>query len=570
MKNLTITTVTPKTVLGNPMKNAENIIEVIKNINSDIIVFPELSLTGVNVGDFVYNKEFIKNEKVAFDKVKEEVKEKLIILGSIEVYNNKIFNVIYLLYNKNIIGITKKNYIDDRNKLELRSFSNDIIDLEIVKNVHYIEHLGLSLGIDFNNDNLDLNKFDYSLYNSDLIINPSSSVFAVRKDLERINYIKTISNTFKIPYVYVTNGICETSSDVVYSGTQIVYNKEMELLNVSNLSFDNVINTVFIESNDCESKGLKLVNTLENHVMKYPFRLNSVECEQVCSVTAAALYKRLNHIGINATVIGVSGGLDSTLALMFLYDCYKKYNIPTEYIYGITMPGLATGDKTKNIAWNLMTKLGITCLEKPIKVEVENHLKLIGHDGVTKDVTYENAQARYRTYILMNYANLCKGLVIGTSDMSEIALGWSTFNGDQIAMYGLISGIPKTTVKELVKYYSVKYPIVKEELEAVLDLPITPELTGNDQFTEDLIGRYDINDFIMYYMFNENFSKDEILEYATLYFDKSSEEISLYYDRLLRRFKQNQFKRYASCEGIKIFDLSLSPRVGYIFPGDMK
>ena len=133
MKNLTITTVTPKTVLGNPMKNAENIIEVIKNINSDIIVFPELSLTGVNVGDFIYNKEFIKNEKVAFEKVKEEIKDKLVILGSIEVYNNKIYNVIYLLYNKNIICITKKNYIDDRNKLELRSFSNDIIDLEIVK-----------------------------------------------------------------------------------------------------------------------------------------------------------------------------------------------------------------------------------------------------------------------------------------------------------------------------------------------------------------------------------------------------------------------------------------------------
>ena len=570
MKNLTVTTITPKTVLGNPLKNAENIIEIINKINSDIIVFPELALTGVNLGDFVYNKEFILNVEQAFNKVKEEVKEKIVILGSIKLHNNKLFNVMYLLYNQEIIGISKKNYIDERNKLELRSFSNDIIDIELVKNVHYIKHLELNLGIDFNNDNLDLNKFDYSLYNSDIIINPSSSIFEVRKDISRTNYVKTISKTFNIPYVYVTNGVCETSSDVVYSGAQIVYNNGNELLNEAIISFDNVINNFDIQILENKDKGLKLVNTLEKNVVKYPFSLSGSECESVCSITCAALYKRLMHIGINATVIGVSGGLDSTLAVMFLYDCYKKYNIPFEYIYGITMPGLATGDKTKSIAWNLMTKLGITCLEKPIKVEVENHLKLIGHDGVTKDVTYENAQARYRTYILMNYANLCKGLVIGTSDMSEVALGWSTFNGDQIAMYGLNSGIPKTTVKDLVKYYSIKYPQVKEELEAVLDLPITPELTGNDQFTEDLIGRYDINDFIMYYIFKENFSKKEIIEYATVYFDKSAEEIGLYYDRFLRRFKQNQFKRYASCEGIKVFDLSLSPRVGYIFPGDMK
>ena len=570
MKNLTISTVTPKTFLGNPLKNADNIIEIINNLTSDIIVFPELSITGVNVGDFINNKEFINSFDLAFNKIKEAVKEKLVLVGGIKLHNNKLYNVIYLLYNGEVIGITKKNYLNNQNKLELRNFSNDLLDLENVKTVHYIEHLGFTLGIDFNNDNFEVEKFDYSLYNSDIIINPSSSIFEIRKNIKRLNYIKTIAGEFKIPYVYVTNGITETSSDVVYSGIQIVYNKEEELLRSDVVSFDNVINSINLCIDKYNDKSLKLVNNLKNNIEKYPFRLNFDECEQVSSLTCAALYKRLMHIGISSTVIGVSGGLDSTLALMFLYDCYKKYNLNLSNIYGITMPGLATGDKTKNIAWNLMQKLGITCLEMPIKKEVENHLKLIGHDGITKDVTYENAQARYRTYILMNYANLCKGLVIGTSDMSEIALGWSTFNGDQIAMYGLNSGIPKTSVKELVKYFSIKYPCVKEELDAVLDLPISPELTGNDQFTEDIIGRYDINDFIMYYVFKENFSKNEIMEYASIYFDKSKEEIGLYYDRLLRRFKQNQFKRYASCEGVKIFDLSLSPRVGYIFPGDMK
>ena len=269
-------------------------------------------------------------------------------------------------------------------------------------------------------------------------------------------------------------------------------------------------------------------------------------------------------------VIGISGGLDSTLALLFAYDTYKKYGMNTKNIHAITMPGLGTGSKSKNLALNLMSKLNVTSNEVSIKKEALIQLKLLQHDPAIHDITYENVQARARTNYLMNYANLIGGMVIGTGDMSEIALGWSTFNGDHMAMYNLNAGLPKTAVKALVKYHIDIYPEIKVELKKVYNAIISPELTGSDQATEDKIGKYQINDFVMYHLFTKGASKERIIYLLEICFGLKKNQALKYYTNFLKRFNSNQYKRLTGPEGVKIFELSFSPRGDFRYPGDMK
>ena len=217
-----------------------------------------------------------------------------------------------------------------------------------------------------------------------------------------------------------------------------------------------------------------------------------------------------------------------------------------------------------------MQKLGVTMKEVSIKKEAMNQLKLLNHNMLEKDVTYENVQARIRTMYLMNLANLEKGIVLGTGDMSEIALGWSTFNGDHMSMYNLNSGLPKTTIKALVKYFITIYPKVKNELKKVYNAVISPELTGFDQATEDKIGKYQINDFILYHIFMRGASKERIIYLLGICFHLESNDCLKYYENFMRRFNLNQYKRLTSAEGIKIFKLTLNPRGDFRYPGDMK
>lgn len=269
-------------------------------------------------------------------------------------------------------------------------------------------------------------------------------------------------------------------------------------------------------------------------------------------------------------VIGISGGLDSTLAVLIAARAFDALGKKREDIIAVTMPGLHTSKHTKNNAMNLMKALGTTILDIDINQHVKDHFDLIGHDGVTQDITYENTQARARTMILMNLANKHRGLVLGTGDLSELALGWCTYNGDQMSMYGINAGIPKTLVRFMITNYALHVfkEDAKETLLSIVDTPITPEL-ANNQKTEDTIGKYEVNDFIIHRVLRYGDDEARIKFILPTVFDLTQEEVMHYTKQFFKRFYQQQFKRQASPDAPKILDISVSPRGDLRLPSDI-
>ncbi|HOE15388.1 MAG TPA: NAD(+) synthase, partial [Candidatus Paceibacterota bacterium] len=296
---------------------------------------------------------------------------------------------------------------------------------------------------------------------------------------------------------------------------------------------------------------------------------NKEDYTDIINIQAASVIKRLEYIGINKVVLGVSGGLDSTLALLSLCYAFDKYNISRENIIAYMLPSKATSDRTYKNSVVLVEKLGVTKKEANIYSEVLHQLKAIGHDTLTKDVTYENVQARYRTFTLMNTANLNQAIVIGTSDMSEVALGWSTFNGDHMAMYGINAGLPKTVVKETVNFYKNIYPSVADVLTDIVNTPISPELSDSTQSTEEIIGKYEINDFILYHFLENGDDTDRIAYLLSKAMNIPLKEAKEWVVKFNNRFYSQQYKRLTSPESAKIMSFSLSPRTEVRLNGDI-
>lgn len=304
----------------------------------------------------------------------------------------------------------------------------------------------------------------------------------------------------------------------------------------------------------------------------------NIVCSEITDIQIAALSRRLLHIGCKHIVIGISGGLDSTLALLVSYKVFQKLNLDVKGIIAVTMPGFGTTKRTKANAVVLAEKLGITLLEISIEESVRLHFKEINHDENNHNVVYENAQARKRTHILMDLANKYNGIVVGTGDLSESALGWCTFSGDHISMYGINSGVPKTLVKYLIKWYGsdVFDGQISEILSDISETPISPELLPPDindnitQETENSIGPYILHDFILYYFVRHSFSRTKIEYLANVTFGRNytSEYISKILDTFFKRFFDNQFKRNAVPDGPKIGTVSLSPRADWRMPSD--
>jgi len=279
----------------------------------------------------------------------------------------------------------------------------------------------------------------------------------------------------------------------------------------------------------------------------------------------------MDYLGLKNLVIGVSGGLDSSLALLVAVRAYDYLGLDPKGIRAYTMPGMHTSSRTKDNAHLLMSLLGVYSEEIDIKEHVLDHLKLLGHDGVKQDTTYENAQARARTMVLMNQANQHNGIVLGTGDLSEIALGWSTYNGDQMSMYNVNGGIPKTVVRFMIKCYAdfIFDGEIKKCLYDILDTPITPELAA-DQKTESIIGKYEINDFILYRFLNCGDDESRIKFLLSKTFDIKQADIEQYVKNFFSRFYSQQFKRTASPDSPKVFDSALSPRSDFRMPSDIK
>lgn len=596
--------------LGKPIDNALEIIKCGKSLkDASIVLFPEMSLTGYNLGDWVVNSELLNNTLKALKMVVDESNESVWLVGGPYNLNGDLYNVCYVIQNKKILGIVPKMHLSNYREFnDGRSYKSGLEYLNKHINVNilgFIVPFGMllfkndivSFGVEICEDLWQNYAPHIDLYNegANIIFNLSSSTFSVGKSRRRVALCENASFLGSGAYVYTSTGITETTSDVFMAGHMIATECGEILLNHEALNDEEVCKYVDIDLTKIQTSKLvknayqsirkvgievvpyylrlecDLLKKIDRNICSNPFSLKTdTDKENVIDVLSNALYYRLKHIGIKKVVLGVSGGLDSTLALLICNRCFEKHNLDKSGIIAITMPGLGTGSKSKNNAYGLCNALGINLKEIDIKEEAIHHFNLIGKNDDKKDVTYENIQARYRTLVLMNLANLHGAIVVGTGDMSEIALGWSTFNGDQMSMYNLNGGLPKTIIRELTSYFIKLYPSAKESLQGVIDLPISPELTGSNQLTEDMIGKYEINDFLMYHVFNNGASRDRIASLIHQVFSLSLDDGYSYYDNFMKRFIRNQFKRLTGPESVKIFEFSFGPRSDYKFPGDMK
>lgn len=602
--------VTPKVYLGKPFENVKEILHVLnKCTKAKIIVYPELSITGYSIGDWLFNASLLKDAKEALKVLVENSTDQIMIVGLPLEYCGAIYNCACVIQNKKILGIVPKanlprtgefvetRYFTSGNKIinnptTISLFGEDVsFGSLLFKNK---EH-NVCFGIEVCGDMWGQTNPHQELFQkgADIIFNISASTYHFGKKKARTTLVGNTSSKYQGAYVYVSNGPTDSTSDITFTGHHAVAICGDFVIDEETMSLDTVVNYVDIDLEKirymryadgyCRDSQVVEHNFIdfklsesENYKLECLPSLNpfvpttNEEFNEIIDITSLSLKHRLDYIGIKKVVIGISGGLDSTLALLFAYTTFKRYNISPKNIIAITMPGFGTGSKSRNIAIHLMEKLNVTKREISIKKEAIQQLKMLDHDLETKDITYENVQARIRTMLLMNTANTEGAIVLGTGDMSEIALGWSTFNADQMSMYNLNAGLPKTTVKALVKYFIDLYPDLKNELNRVYNATISPELTGSDQSTEERIGKYQINDFILYHIFECGASFERVVYLLNECFGLDEAVATNYYNNFMKRFNRNQYKRLASPEGIKIFRLSLSPRGDFRYPGDMK
>lgn len=598
--------VVPKIKLGDAFSNAMEIVKIIeKDKKNAILVFPELTITGASLGDWFSNRQTIEDANLALKYILEHNDDHLIIIGSILEFNSCLYNVAYVIQGNRILGIVPKfNLNNTKDACEAKYFvdGHDFFeDIGEIKVFDQTVPMGTMLfrttdkaftfGVEIGTDNLSLPSVNGLLYynGAEVVFNLSNSSYNIKKNDEHLALCKSASLIGNAAYVYTSTGASETSSDVLFPGEQIVCCNGEVLLNQNSLNdYNSKITYADIDLEAIKYRRLISKNKVGNDIgwitiedIKYddyhldtkynnaPFITTDEQSDEILKVVSNALYNRLNYSRAKGAVIGISGGLDSTLALLMAVYMCDRFNLSRKIIHGITMPAMGTSSSSKERSINLMKKLEIDYHLMDVNEEVRHHLNLIGHDGETKNIAYENSQARYRTLVLMNFANTNSSLVVGTGDMSEIALGFATFNGDHMAMYNVNSGLPKTAIRHLTKHFIKYYPEIADELEEVCNAMISPELVSSSQSTEDFLGKYEINDFILYELLANGSSKERLVFLICELFNLNENEAETYYDRFLRRFKAQQYKRLTGPEGIKVFDISLSPRGELKMPGDL-
>lgn len=605
--------VTPELEVGNPNSNIKEILRVLSNSKASITVFPELCVTGYTCSDLFYQSALLDDVNEAITSFLElNNYDGIVVIGAPIELKGSLFNAAIVCKHHEILGIVPKRSLPNSKEFyEKRWFKSAAYETD--KTIRFLgkeypfgelifsdEGNNLHIGIEICEDmwatvtpgNL------LAMAGANVILNLSASNETLGKSDIRRNTVLENSRRNSGAYIYASAGVNESTSDTVFSGHNIICENGVMLVETENFSASSEIIYGDIDlgminfkrrtnTNLHDDIGIKAHPTVVNFSLKetndYDFETGFdrtpfvpkntpfKDFEKIAALQEYALFKRLKHTGAKSLVIGVSGGLDSTLALLVAYQAFKKLNYDMKNIIAVTMPGLGTTDRTKNNALGMMERLGLTILEKPINDSVVEHFKLIEHDPEIKDVTYENAQARIRTLILMDLANMHNGLVLGTGDMSEIALGWCTYNGDQMSMYGINCGIPKTLVKFMVEYYArYRFKEIEDLLMDVVNTPITPELIKG-QKTEDLVGKYEINDFILNRYLACGDSEDRIKYVLGLTFKELPlAEINKYTDNFFFRFFTQQFKRQASPDGPKILDIGLSSRGDYRLPSDIK
>lgn len=611
-----IACVSPKVSLGRPMDNVKEIINCLKEVNdTSIVCFPEMAITGYSISDLLFQEYMYKDNLEAIKYLLDNNPYKgVILVGTYIKVNDVLYNVCFAIQNDKVLGIIPKSFIPKTYEFyEERYFASgksakfdkvSILDQEVPFGNILFESKGVIFGVEICEDYWSPEAPNEALYaaGAQLIFNLSASTEYGAKEKARKLIAACSSLKGNGAYAYVSTSASETSSEVIFSSSVLIYENGVLLKEDDKLTIESKIVKADIDFGkikhirltkgwkryiDLDDANYKKVSfaleedsdyKFEDEINKMPFlprggsleSLDAYDYQHIIDLQAVALINRLKFIGINKCVIGVSGGLDSTLALLSIAYCFDKYGIDRKNIIALTLPSSNTSDTTYTNALALMKKLGVDMREVNIHDDVVRQEKLIGHDLSKKDTTYENIQARFRTYTLMNTANLEGGIVIGTSDMSEVALGWSTFNGDQMAMYGLNAGLPKTVVREVVRYYINIYPDLKECLLSVIGTPISPELAGKGQLTEDIIGKYEVNDFIMYHFFVNGDEKDRIAFLIQKAFGLGEKEANDYVNNFNKRFFTQQFKRITMPEGVKLLNISLSPRGDLRICGDTR
>lgn len=603
--------------IANVESNVNSINKIIKEVkptDTKLLVFPELSITGYTIGDVVLQNSLLDTAINGLQLIlNETIHSDLICCVGLPIQHlNNLYNCAAVIQNGKILGITVKTHIPTYNEFyEGRHFTSapknttiQICNQEVPFGSELIftakNFTQFSFGVEICEDawlpNAPSNQM--VLNGATIIVNLSASnELATKADYRRM-LISSISARGLCGYIYCSSGLGESSTDVVYSGHQLIV-ENGSIINESELFTTSIIySEIDILKLSSERRKMSSFNSVDNQPIyfecelvdlllnikyqKHPFipvsnNTRMKRCKEILNIQTHGLIQRLKATGINKVVVGISGGLDSTLALLVCHKAFIEMNIPTTNIIAITMPCFGTTPRTKNNALGLMEQLDVTFETIDITNSVEVQFKDLKQDPNIHDITYENVQARTRTQILMNKSNQVNGLVIGTGDLSEIALGWSTYNGDHMSMYAVNCSIPKTLVRHLVDYVqsNSNSQTLKKLLLDILDTPVSPELLpadGNNilQETEEIVGPYELHDFFLYHMvrfgdtpqkllrktmiaFEQQYSKDIILKWMELYY---------------KRFFMQQFKRSCIPDGPKVGSVSLSPRGDWRMPSD--
>lgn len=588
-----------------------------------IIVFPELCITGYTCADLFGQTLLLEEAEIALMQIMNNTRQMDIIsiVGMPLTVNNTLMNCAVALQKGKILGIVPKTYLPNhKESSEQRWFTSALAHTETSirlcgQNVPFGTNLlfdtaetcfGIEMGEDVWAPVPPSSTL--ALKGAEIIFNTSAASESIGKYTYLGSVLSQQSARCLSGYVFSSCGFGESTTDVVFGGNGLIYENGTllaaserfslkEQLIISEIDVERIrnerrINTTFAANMaQCKEQAAIHVSTelvnqrdliLTRPIEAHPFvpqgeTLNQ-RCEEIFEIQVMGLAKRLIHTNCKTVVVGISGGLDSTLALLVCVKTFDKLGFSRKGIVGITMPGFGTTDRTYNNALHLMSSLGITTHEISIKDACIQHFKDIDHDMTKHDVTYENSQARERTQILMDYANKVNALVIGTGDLSELALGWATYNGDHMSMYGVNGSIPKTLVKYLVNWVAmngVDYES-RNTLLDIVDTPISPELIPADeqgnikQKTEDLVGPYELHDFFIYHFLRFGFRPSKIYFLACTAFrgEYNEDTIKKWLTTFCRRFFQQQFKRSCLPDGPKVGSVGLSPRGDWRMPSD--
>ncbi|MBR5566216.1 MAG: NAD(+) synthase [Roseburia sp.] len=616
-----VAAVTPKIVVADTAYNADMICDCIAEASAagaKVIVLPELCITGYTCGDLFLQEKLLREAKNALLKIAGFTRfmDCLIFVGLPYAYHGKLYNVAAAISEGKILGFVPKTCIPNYNEFyESRYFAAGMEDPVLVEFTEDIvvpmgakllfackEMPELKVGVEICEDlwTPQPPSISHALNGATLIVNLSASDEVTGKDIYRKELVKGQSARLLCGYVFASAGEGESTTDVVYSAHNLIAEDGHILAEAKRFANETIYSEIDFCRMDAERRRMstfvarydgytevpfsleRTATVLTRKVEKMPFvpqdeQVREKRCEEILHMQAMGLKKRLEHTHCKNAVIGISGGLDSTLALLVTVKAFDLLGLPRENIKAVTMPGFGTTDRTYENAVNMIKCVGAEFSEVSIKEAVILHFKDIGHDINVHDVTYENSQARERTQILMDIANRVNGMVVGTGDLSELALGWATYNGDHMSMYAVNGSVPKTLVRHLVRYYAKECgdETLKAILLDVLDTPVSPELlppTDGEisQKTEDLVGPYELHDFFLYYMLRMGYAPEKIYRLAKYAFEGAYDHETLlkWLKNYYRRFFSQQFKRSCLPDGPKVGSVDVSPRGGLRMPSD--